>query len=190
MSAQPQPPGSAQATVRNPASGEVIGQYPEQTAGAVRAAIQQARGRQSAWAGTPLAECQRCICRMRKILSAKTGDIAQLISDCGGKTRVEALATEVIPSVIGSRWYEKHATKFLQSRHLRNGSVPFFSKRSTLYRLPWGWWASSRLKLSFRHSHARDCAGAVMVNDHLLSHGLTETLRGGFGDSAIGRVRL
>jgi succinate-semialdehyde dehydrogenase/glutarate-semialdehyde dehydrogenase len=30
-------------------------------------------------------------------------------------------------------------------------------------------------------------AGAVMINDHLLSHGLTETPWGGFGDSGIGR---
>lgn len=115
MSAQPQPPDLAQVTVRNPTSGEVIGQYPEQTADAVRAAIQRARGRQPAWAGTPLAGYQRCIFRMREILPAKTDDVAQLISDFVGKTRVEALATEVIPSVIGSRWYEKHAAKFLQS---------------------------------------------------------------------------
>jgi succinate-semialdehyde dehydrogenase/glutarate-semialdehyde dehydrogenase len=30
-------------------------------------------------------------------------------------------------------------------------------------------------------------AGAVMINDHLLSHGLTETPWGGFGESGIGR---
>lgn len=31
-------------------------------------------------------------------------------------------------------------------------------------------------------------AGAVMVNDHLMSHGLAETPWGGFGDSGIGRT--
>jgi succinate-semialdehyde dehydrogenase/glutarate-semialdehyde dehydrogenase len=31
-------------------------------------------------------------------------------------------------------------------------------------------------------------AGAVMINDHLMSHGLAETPWGGFGDSGIGRT--
>jgi succinate-semialdehyde dehydrogenase/glutarate-semialdehyde dehydrogenase len=35
---------------------------------------------------------------------------------------------------------------------------------------------------------ARINAGAVMVNDHLMSHGLAETPWGGFGDSGLGRT--
>jgi succinate-semialdehyde dehydrogenase/glutarate-semialdehyde dehydrogenase len=35
---------------------------------------------------------------------------------------------------------------------------------------------------------ARLHAGAVMINDHLMSHGLAETPWGGFGDSGIGRT--
>ncbi|MDR0643525.1 MAG: aldehyde dehydrogenase family protein [Treponema sp.] len=35
---------------------------------------------------------------------------------------------------------------------------------------------------------ARVNAGAMMVNDHLMSHGLAETPWGGFGDSGIGRT--
>jgi hypothetical protein len=35
---------------------------------------------------------------------------------------------------------------------------------------------------------ARINAGAVMINDHLMSHGLAETPWGGFGDSGIGRT--
>jgi succinate-semialdehyde dehydrogenase/glutarate-semialdehyde dehydrogenase len=31
-------------------------------------------------------------------------------------------------------------------------------------------------------------AGAVMINDHLMSHGLAETPWGGFGDSGLGRT--
>jgi succinate-semialdehyde dehydrogenase/glutarate-semialdehyde dehydrogenase len=35
---------------------------------------------------------------------------------------------------------------------------------------------------------ARINAGAVMINDHLTSHGLAETPWGGFGDSGLGRT--
>jgi succinate-semialdehyde dehydrogenase/glutarate-semialdehyde dehydrogenase len=39
-----------------------------------------------------------------------------------------------------------------------------------------------------REIAARIRAGAVMINDHLMSHGLAETPWGGFGDSGIGRT--
>lgn len=46
---------------------------------------------------------------------------------------------------------------------------------------------------SRNHREARNLAiriraGAVMINDHLMSHGLAETPWGGFGDSGIGRT--
>ena len=47
-------------------------------------------------------------------------------------------------------------------------------------------WSRSR---SHAHSLARRInAGAVMINDHLMSHGLAETPWGGFGDSGLGRT--
>jgi succinate-semialdehyde dehydrogenase/glutarate-semialdehyde dehydrogenase len=39
-----------------------------------------------------------------------------------------------------------------------------------------------------RQLAARINAGAVMINDHLMSHGLAETPWGGFGDSGLGRT--
>jgi succinate-semialdehyde dehydrogenase/glutarate-semialdehyde dehydrogenase len=43
---------------------------------------------------------------------------------------------------------------------------------------------SRRAKMIAREIHA----GAVMINDHLMSHGLAETPWGGFGDSGIGKT--
>ncbi|MGH8398727.1 MAG: aldehyde dehydrogenase family protein [Gammaproteobacteria bacterium] len=125
-------------SVRNPASGELIGQYLEHTAEAVRAVIRRAHAAQPSWNGTPISERRHCINRMRMLLLAQTDEIAQLISSCVGKPRVEALATEILPSVAGSRWYTRHAQQYLKPRHLRNGSLLFFSKRNTVYRVPWG----------------------------------------------------
>lgn len=47
-------------------------------------------------------------------------------------------------------------------------------------------WSKSRLKA--RKIARRIKAGAVMVNDHLMSHGLPETPWGGFKESGIGRT--
>lgn len=132
------PPPILDVTVRNPASGEIIGQYPQQSAEEVRAVLRCAHAAQPGWAATPLKERQRCIARLRNALLYQTDDIAQLIADCVGKTRIEALATEVIPAVAGTRWYERHAYQYLRPRRLKNGSLLFFSKRSTVYRVPWG----------------------------------------------------
>jgi succinate-semialdehyde dehydrogenase/glutarate-semialdehyde dehydrogenase len=45
----------------------------------------------------------------------------------------------------------------------------------------------SRNSRKARDLAARINAGAVMINDHLMSHGLAETPWGGFGDSGLGR---
>jgi succinate-semialdehyde dehydrogenase/glutarate-semialdehyde dehydrogenase len=46
----------------------------------------------------------------------------------------------------------------------------------------------SRNRRRARQIAARINAGAVMINDHLMSHGLAETPWGGFGDSGLGRT--
>jgi acyl-CoA reductase-like NAD-dependent aldehyde dehydrogenase len=47
-------------------------------------------------------------------------------------------------------------------------------------------WSKDRKK-AFRIA-VRIKAGAIMINDHLMSHGLAETPWGGFGDSGVGRT--
>jgi acyl-CoA reductase-like NAD-dependent aldehyde dehydrogenase len=131
-------PSPAFVTVRNPANGEIIGEYPQQSPEEVRAALRRAHAVQPDWAATSLKERCDCIARLRTALLYQADDIAQLISDCVGKTRVEALATEVMPAVAGSRWYQRHAYRYLRPQRLKNGSLLFFSKRSTVYRVPWG----------------------------------------------------
>ncbi|MDR0784896.1 MAG: aldehyde dehydrogenase family protein [Treponema sp.] len=57
---------------------------------------------------------------------------------------------------------------------------------SSAYGLTGSVW--SRDRRAARALAARMNAGAVMVNDHLMSHGLAETPWGGFGDSGLGRT--
>jgi len=57
---------------------------------------------------------------------------------------------------------------------------------SSLYGLTASVWSKNRSKA--RALAARVNAGAVMINDHLMSHGLAETPWGGFGDSGLGKT--
>ncbi|HVA55158.1 MAG TPA: aldehyde dehydrogenase family protein [Gammaproteobacteria bacterium] len=125
-------------TLRNPATGELLGHYPWQSTTEVRAVLQTARGVQPGWAALTLATRQGIIRALRHWLMMHMDETANTISDCVGKTRMDALATEVMPTVAGCHWYEKHAPDCLKPRHLKNGSLLFFSKHSILRRVPWG----------------------------------------------------
>src|SRR5579859_1345035 len=123
---------------RNPVSGEVIARTRELGADEVRAAIARARAAQPAWAALPLAERRSYIRALHEALLRDMDYSALIISCCVGKPQVEALATEIMPALTGSRWYERHAATHLRPRRLAMGSPLFFNKRSTVHRLPWG----------------------------------------------------
>jgi len=131
--------GEPQITItRDPTTGEVIARTPELDAPAVREAIRRARAAQPGWAALSLGERRRYVAAMRHMLVQYVDNPALAISACVGKPAVEALATEVMPTVIGSRWYERQAARYLKPRRLPAGSVLFLNKRSTVYRIPYG----------------------------------------------------
>ncbi|HKT32100.1 MAG TPA: aldehyde dehydrogenase family protein [Gammaproteobacteria bacterium] len=125
-------------TLHAPASGAFLGHFPWQSAADVRAALRTAHALQPEWAAITLSERRACIAGFRQALLQQIDEVAHLIADCVGKTRVDALATEIMPALTGSRWYERHAHGYLRPRRLKNGSLLYFNKRSTLYRVPWG----------------------------------------------------
>ena len=137
MSAQPQSDAGYTVT-RNPATGEVLARTREFTAEEVRAAIGRARAAQPAWAALPLKRRRQYIAAARRSLLDMADLMALTISRCVGKPGLDALATEIMPSLLGSRWYERHAAQALAPQRLRGGSLLFFNKQSTVHRLPHG----------------------------------------------------
>ena len=126
------------ATVRNPATGAVIGEYPFLDADALRARIIGARAAQPAWAALPLARRRAYVDDARQWLLEHGARAAATITACVGKTQLEAYATEVMPGVGGMAWYARHARGALAPRALPSGSLLLAYKRSTLQRVPWG----------------------------------------------------
>lgn len=124
--------------VRNPATGEVIADYRELTADSLQQRIDAAREAQAGWAALTLKQRQQYIAKMRAWLVEHAEDVAATISECVGKTPIEALAGDVMPSVLGSSWYEKHAKRDLKPKKLSPGTILFFNKRSVVHRKPYG----------------------------------------------------
>lgn len=122
----------------NPATGEIIGYSPIHTPEEGREAIIHARQAQQAWGVLPLKERVRHVCRLRDYLVEHADEVSDTISKDVGKTRVEALATEVLPSIMATTYYARNAKRFLKPRRIRGGALLFFNKSSKIYRLPFG----------------------------------------------------
>lgn len=125
-------------TCINPATGEIIGYSPIHTPEQGRRAIARAREAQKSWANLPLKERKQYILRMRDYLMEHADEVSEVIAQDVGKTRVEALATEVLPSVMAISYYTRKAKRFLKPKRIPHGAILFFNKRSTLYRVPFG----------------------------------------------------
>ena len=125
-------------TATNPATGEVIGHSPIDTPEQGRQAIIRARQAQPAWAALPLKQRTHYIWRLREYLVDHADEISDVISKDVGKTHIEALATEVLPSVMAITYYARNARRFLKPHWIPHGAILFFNKTSTLYRTPFG----------------------------------------------------
>ena len=122
----------------NPATGDIVGYSHMNTAEEARDAVRRARAAQPAWAALPLAERVRHIRLIRDYLVDNVDAVSATVANDVGKTRVEALATEVLPSAMATDYYAKNARRFLQPRKVRSGSLLFLNKRSRVYRIPFG----------------------------------------------------
>lgn len=122
----------------NPATGEKMGSSRLNTADEARRALARAREAQRAWAALPLKERAAYVLRMRDYLVENADEMSDVIHQDVGKTRIEALATEVLPSALAISYYTRHAERFLRPERLGGGALLFINKPSTLYRLPFG----------------------------------------------------
>lgn len=122
----------------NPATGDVVGYSRVNTPEEAREALQRARAAQPAWAALPLAERVRYMLRLRDDLIDHADEVSAIVAKDVGKTRIDALATEVLPSALATDYYAKNARRFLNPRQLSAGSLLFLNKRSRIYRVPFG----------------------------------------------------
>jgi len=97
----------------NPATGVPLGDVPEQGADEVRAAVARARAAQRAWGALPLPDRCRRVAQLADVLMDRAEDLIELIVKEGGKTRVEALNTEVMVVADLIRYFTKRAPRLL-----------------------------------------------------------------------------
>lgn len=122
----------------NPATGEVIGYHPEDHPDNLKDLLEKARTAQKGWAALSFRERAKRLLLIRDAIVANAERIAEVISKDNGKTRIDALSTEVLPAAMAVTYYAKKAGKFLKPKKIGTGNVLFLNKRSRIERVPFG----------------------------------------------------
>lgn len=122
----------------NPATGELLGRSPLNTAEDVRLAVLNARAAQAKWAAVSIRTRARAIRRVRDYLVEHVDELATTISRDNGKVRFDALATEILPAALAAGYYARRAGRFLSPQRPWPGNLLFANKMSQIHRVPWG----------------------------------------------------
>lgn len=122
----------------NPATGAVIGRHPEDHPDELKTLLDKARAAQKGWAASSFKERARHIFAIRDAIVDRADEIADIISRDNGKTRMDALSTEVFPAAMAASYYAKKAGTFLKPKKIGPGNILFLNKKSRLERAPYG----------------------------------------------------
>ncbi len=126
------------ASILNPATGETVAEQITHDSSLVKEAVSRGKAVQPGWSGLEFRGRRKIIRKAAIIISRRSDELSRMISRLTGKTPVDALATEVLPSVLSASYYAKSAEKSLRSERVPGSSIIFFNKRSRLFREPIG----------------------------------------------------
>jgi len=99
---------------RNPATGEIIAQYPEHTAAEVQTCLTRAWSGWKNWSAESLAVRTGFLNRLAEVLESRVDDYARLITSEMGKPFAEAQA-EVKKAASGARHFAEAGARYLES---------------------------------------------------------------------------
>jgi acyl-CoA reductase-like NAD-dependent aldehyde dehydrogenase len=122
----------------NPATGQIIGSSPLDTVEDLERLIAAARQAQPNWAALKPRQRVRYLKGVRDYLVANADDLAEVISQDNGKTRIDALSTEVLPAAMAISYYMKKAPCFLRPKRLMPGNILLANKLARIHRVPFG----------------------------------------------------
>ncbi len=100
--------------------------------------MRKARAAQGGWAAIPVRRRADAVRALAREIAREADEISEVISRATGKTRLDALSTEVLPAAIAARHYARIAPCLLARRRVRRSSILFFSKVSWVEQVPYG----------------------------------------------------
>ena len=122
----------------NPATGEEIGRTKENTVEELHTALASARTAQKEWASKSFKERAEHLFAIRNYIADNSEKIAEVISQNTGKTKIDALSTEVLPTTMAITYYAKNAGRVLKRKRIAPGNILTINKRTYVDRVPYG----------------------------------------------------
>ena len=115
-----------------------MGYSPVNSPDDVHRAVALARSVQPAWAALPVGARTAFLKRIRDFITNNADELAEIIARDNGKTRTDAMATEVLPAAMAVDYYCRKAKSFLKDTRLFPSSILLANKVSKLVRVPYG----------------------------------------------------
>ncbi len=97
-----------------------------------------ARKAQKEWANVPFKQRKSYLDTMQKYIVQHADELVEIICQDTGKTKVDALADEIIPCAFACQWYGNNAERVLADKSLATSIPILFNKQSMVSRLPLG----------------------------------------------------
>ncbi len=110
--------GPRRIEVFNPATLERLGEIEVATAQDVGDCVARARAAQPAWAELGFEQRGRHLLRLREVIIERTDEIIDTICADTGKTRFEAISSEILPACDSLTFYAKRARKLLADQRV------------------------------------------------------------------------
>ena len=122
----------------NPATGESLGQIPQNTLEDIQHAVSRIRKAQAKWADFSFSERGKHLRKMQRHLIEHGEEYARIISADNGKTLVDAYMTEISSAVIAFDYYIKHSARVLRERRVKGSHIFSLFTRNRLQHAPMG----------------------------------------------------
>lgn len=122
----------------NPATGEQIGESELHYTDDLVRMIEESRTAQIEWQIISIKERSKRILKIKDYLVDNIDFLSKTISDDNGKVRFDALATEIFPAIMATKYYAKNASKFLREKKISSSSIVLMNKSSKVRFEPYG----------------------------------------------------
>ncbi len=124
--------------IRCPATGEIVAPIREDSVETLNAAVAASRRAQRDWAAAPYKLRAQHAEAARTFVIENADRISQTIFQCTGKTRIDALSTEVLPAALSITYYARVVGREIRPKKAKRSSLLFINKSTLIRREPYG----------------------------------------------------
>ncbi|MDY0132631.1 MAG: aldehyde dehydrogenase family protein [Desulforegulaceae bacterium] len=122
----------------NKATGEKTGSTKIDSVDSLKTIIENSRKAQKEWKELPIKKRTFYIKKLSSIVCEKSDEIAKTIVEDNGKTKIDAMLSEILPAAMATAFYTKKAKKYLKTRYIMPGNFLLSNKISRIKKVPFG----------------------------------------------------